>query len=78
VKRLGVITAASLGLLGAAVVTPAGAADVPAKAPAGTVAWTPCPPSDPLLGGLLQGLECGTPSVPLDHRDPREDRSGSR
>jgi pimeloyl-ACP methyl ester carboxylesterase len=71
VKRLAVITAASLGLLGAVVATPAGAAAAPVKAPAGTVEWTPCPPGDPILGGLLQGLECGTLSVPLDHRDPR-------
>ncbi|MBC6460028.1 alpha/beta hydrolase [Actinomadura sp. HBU206391] len=72
-KRLAVMTAAAVGLVGAAVAMPAGAAAVPATASAGSagsVAWAPCPLNDPVLGGLLQGLDCGTLSVPLDYRKP--------
>jgi pimeloyl-ACP methyl ester carboxylesterase len=73
VKRLAVMAAAVVCFGGVAVGTPANAATTPAKVPvasAGPVAWAPCPADDPALGGLLQGLECGTLYVPLDYRRP--------
>ncbi|GAA0340092.1 hypothetical protein GCM10010151_32120 [Actinoallomurus spadix] len=41
-----------------------------AQAVAAGIAWTPCPDNDPIEGTRLQGLECGTLKVPLDHAHP--------
>ncbi|HEX2312673.1 MAG TPA: alpha/beta hydrolase [Thermomonospora sp.] len=43
---------------------------MPAGVTAGSIAWKPCPDTDPVLGGLLKGLECGTLAVPLDYSRP--------
>ena len=56
-------------LLGSAVV-PVAAANDGAAVAAGSIDWVPCPSSDPVLGGLLTGLECGTVQVPLDYGNP--------
>ncbi|WP_234490618.1 alpha/beta fold hydrolase [Streptomyces sp. MBT33] len=56
-------------LLGSAVVPVAAANDGTAVA-AGSIDWVPCPDSDPVLGNLLKGLECGTVQVPLDYAHP--------
>ncbi|MGW2835106.1 alpha/beta fold hydrolase [Streptomyces sp. NPDC001286] len=56
-------------LLGSAVVPVAAANDGTAPA-AGSIDWVPCPGSDPVLGNLLKGLECGTVQVPLDYDHP--------
>ncbi|MCO5998487.1 alpha/beta hydrolase [Actinoallomurus rhizosphaericola] len=72
-KKLVVITAAATGLVGPVVAAPVAVA-APAKAqadpPVGGVAWSPCPDDDPVLGGLLKGLECGSLKVPLDYGRP--------
>jgi pimeloyl-ACP methyl ester carboxylesterase len=74
-KRVVIAAAAGLGLAGAVVSVPGAAAAAPAAppAPAGGIAWTPCPDDDPIMGGYLKGLECGSLQVPLDH-----DRPGGR
>lgn len=56
-------------LLGSAVV-PVAAANDGAAVAAGSIDWVPCPDSDPVLGNLLKGLECGTVQVPLDYAHP--------
>jgi pimeloyl-ACP methyl ester carboxylesterase len=49
--------------------TATGATTAPAAA--ASIAWTPCPDNDPVLGSLLKGLECGTLKVPLDYAKPK-------
>ncbi|WAX76377.1 alpha/beta hydrolase [Streptomyces sp. KMM 9044] len=66
-KFLAITMAAATGLAGAAVAAPAKAsADLPVTG----VSWSPCPDDDPVIGGYLKGLECGSLEVPLDHGRP--------
>ncbi|MEU5878279.1 alpha/beta hydrolase [Spirillospora sp. NPDC047279] len=76
-RKLVVITAAAAGfaLAGTAVAATAdtGAAGSEATqvaASASRIAWQACPDEDPVLGGLLKGLECGSLQVPLDYSRP--------
>lgn len=66
-KFLAMTAAAATALAGAAVAAPAKAS---ADLPAAGVSWSPCPDNDPVIGGYLKGLECGTLQVPLDHSRP--------
>ncbi len=68
-KKLLVIAAAVVSGLAGSVAAVSSAAGSPA-ARAGTIAWSPCPDNDPILGPMLKGLECGTLEVPLNHRKP--------
>ncbi|TWD12400.1 TAP-like protein [Streptomyces sp. T12] len=63
-----VTTVIAAGLVGSAVVPVASANETAVSA--GSVDWVPCPGGDPVLGDMLQGLECGTVQVPLDYDDP--------
>ncbi|GLW62653.1 peptidase [Actinomadura rubrobrunea] len=66
-RRLVLIAAAlSTGIAGTAA---AASADTGAAARQ-KIAWTACPDNDPILGGALKGLECGTIEVPLDYSRP--------
>ncbi|MER5470051.1 alpha/beta fold hydrolase [Streptomyces sp. NPDC002685] len=68
-KKLAWVTAVAVaGLVGPAV-APAAATDATGPAAAG-IAWSPCPDTDPVLGSLLKGLDCGSVQVPLDYADP--------
>ncbi|MFI7321983.1 alpha/beta hydrolase [Streptomyces venezuelae] len=66
-KLLAITAAAATALAGTVAAAPAKAAP---ERPASTISWSPCPDSDPVVGGLLKGLECGTLAVPLDHTKP--------
>ncbi|MFD4413419.1 MULTISPECIES: alpha/beta fold hydrolase [unclassified Streptomyces] len=75
-KKLALVTSVIVaGLLGSTV-APATAKDTTATAKdttapaAESVAWSPCPATDPVLGALLKGLECGSIQVPLDYGKP--------
>ncbi|MFI9808955.1 alpha/beta fold hydrolase [Streptomyces sp. NPDC052301] len=76
-KKLALVTSVILaGLLGPTV-TPVAAQDATEDAAdgairpvAGSIAWSPCPDTDPNLGNLLKGLECGSIQVPLDYGHP--------
>lgn len=70
VKKLVVITAAAATGLVGSVVSVSQAVAAPDSPPAGSIAWSPCPDNDPLMGALLKGLECGSFKVPLDHSRP--------
>ncbi|WP_206664142.1 alpha/beta hydrolase [Thermomonospora catenispora] len=61
-------SAAAVGLAGSAFPPVAQAAA--ARPAAASISWSPCPDDDPILGPMLQGLECGSLQVPLDHADP--------
>ncbi|MGP4027590.1 alpha/beta hydrolase [Actinomadura sp. 3N407] len=65
------VTLATAGT--AALATPAAATgrpgSEPAPRPAG-LAWKPCPGKDPVAGTRLQGLQCASIRVPLDHAHP--------
>ncbi|MFZ3597761.1 alpha/beta fold hydrolase [Streptomyces sp. BH104] len=61
-----VVAAASLV---GSVVAPAAVAQETTET-AATIAWAPCPDTDPVLGGMLKGLDCGSVSVPLDYAKP--------
>ncbi|WP_335979350.1 alpha/beta fold hydrolase [Streptomyces sp. CA2R106] len=81
-RRLVPAVATAAALAGVAAAAPAQAATGPAAArtaaaavtavtpAAGTISWSPCPDSDPLVGTLLKGLECGSLRVPLDYAEP--------
>ncbi|MFL6130806.1 MAG: alpha/beta fold hydrolase [Mycobacteriales bacterium] len=68
-----VAAVAATGLVGS-VVPVSGAAAARAEASvspsAGSIAWSPCPDDDPIMGAYLRGLECGSLEVPLDHSRP--------
>ncbi|MEV1026995.1 alpha/beta hydrolase [Streptomyces sp. NPDC050264] len=68
-KLAWVTTVAVAGLVGSAV-APAAAAPETAKPLTATVAWSPCPENDPILGAMLKGLDCGSVQVPLDYAKP--------
>ncbi|GAB3258777.1 alpha/beta fold hydrolase [Kineosporia babensis] len=66
-------TVAAAGLAGPLVPGPAVADIVERGAPSAApsaISWSPCPADDPIVGGALAGLECGSLDVPLDHSRP--------
>ncbi|MFH8612597.1 alpha/beta hydrolase [Streptomyces sp. NPDC018029] len=67
-KFLAITAAAATALAGTVAAAPAKA---PAERPVSGISWSPCPDSDPVVGGLLKGLECGSLAVPLDHDRPQ-------
>ncbi|WP_329136503.1 alpha/beta hydrolase [Streptomyces sp. NBC_01476] len=66
-RRLVAAVAAAAALAGVAVAAPVRAAATPEVA---AISWSPCPDSDPLVGTLLKGLQCGSLQVPLDYSRP--------
>jgi pimeloyl-ACP methyl ester carboxylesterase len=64
-----VIPAVAAALVGTAV-TPVAVANDAAGPATGSVDWVPCAGGDPVLGDMLDGLECGTVQVPLDYDAP--------
>lgn len=74
-KLITIAAAAATGIAGSVVALPAQApaAEAPAGSAdpsAGSIAWSPCPDDDPIIGDRLKGLECGSLRVPLDHGRP--------
>ncbi|MHC5264244.1 alpha/beta fold hydrolase [Streptomyces sp. UC4497] len=71
-KKLVGVTAVAVAGLMASVVAPAAVADEADEAarPVAPVVWTPCPDTDPVLGSMLKGLDCGSVQVPLDYARP--------
>ncbi|WP_202232817.1 alpha/beta fold hydrolase [Actinacidiphila reveromycinica] len=71
-RRLVAAVAAAAALAGVAAAAPAQATATTATTTPKTAAisWSPCPDSDPLVGTLLKGLECGSLQVPLDYSRP--------
>lgn len=69
-RRLALVSTVIATGLVASAVAPVAVADEAPSGPAASVAWVPCPGGDPVLGDMLQGLECGTVQVPLDYDDP--------
>lgn len=67
-KFLAITAAAATALAGTVAAAPAKAS---ADRPAAGISWSPCPDNDPVVGGLLKGLECGSLDVPLDHSRPQ-------
>ncbi|MFF3646581.1 alpha/beta fold hydrolase [Streptomyces sp. NPDC002564] len=70
-KFLAITAAAVTALAGTVAAAPAKPGPDRPDRPAATIAWSPCPDSDPVLGALLKGLECGSLDVPLDHTRPQ-------
>lgn len=73
VKKRVLIGAVAIGLMSPVIAVPA-SATAPAEAPngpsVGSIAWSPCPTNDPVLGALLKGLECGSLDVPMNYKRP--------
>ncbi|OAH10932.1 alpha/beta fold hydrolase [Streptomyces jeddahensis] len=69
-KKLALVTSVIVTGLVASTIAPAAAVEEGVKSDPGTIAWSPCPDTDPNLGAMLKGLECGSVQVPLDYSQP--------
>ncbi|MEV8309182.1 alpha/beta fold hydrolase [Streptomyces flavidovirens] len=69
-KKLALITSVIVTGLVASTIAPAAAVEDGVKSHPSTITWTACPDTDPILGPMLKGLECGSVQVPLDYSRP--------
>lgn len=69
-KKIALATSVIAAALVGSTLVPVGE-EAAAKPRPEPLAWSPCPDNDPILGPMLQGLECGSLEVPLDYRKPR-------
>lgn len=69
-KKLALVNAVIVIGLSIPAAAPVAAAQGATASDTGTIAWSPCPDTDPNLGTLLKGLECGSVEVPLDYARP--------